>query len=67
MLGLVYLNMLWNLLFILMAISEMTGVTSVHGSLPWYLKWWWICGLAAGNLVIHLLMISKLGDTNASH
>jgi hypothetical protein len=56
--GLVWLNILWNCLFVLMAASEMTGLTSVHGTLPWYLKWWWICGLAGGNLVIHWLMLS---------
>ena len=48
-----------NALAVMMALSEMLGVTSVHEMLPWYFKWWWICALAGGNLVIHLLMLKK--------
>ncbi len=60
--GLVWLNIFWNLIFVLMAASEMTGVTGVHEQLPWYFKWWWICGLAGGNLLIHCLMLNRLSD-----
>jgi len=31
----------------------------VHETLPWWFKWWWICALVGGNLVIHLLMLRK--------
>ena len=58
--NLVYANMLWNTAFVVMALSEMLGVTAIHPWLPWYLKWWWICGLAGGNLVIHVLMLRRL-------
>jgi len=56
---LVVANMAWNAFFILMAASEMLGLTQVHEGLPWYLKWWWIIALAGGNLVIHLMMWAK--------
>lgn len=58
--NLVYANMILNTVFVLMALSEMLGVTAVHEALPWYLKWIWICTLAGGNLFIHLLMLRKL-------
>ncbi len=60
--GLVWLNIFWNAIFVLMAASEMTGATAVHEALPWYLKWWWITTLAGGNLLIHCLMLARLGD-----
>jgi hypothetical protein len=56
---LIFLNMAWNTAFVLMALSEMLGTTEVHETLPWWFKWWWICALAGGNLVIHLLMLRK--------
>ena len=58
--NLVFANMIFNTAFILMAFSEMLGITAIHEMLPWYLKWWWICALAGGNLVIHLLMLREL-------
>lgn len=61
MIKLVVANMVWNAFFIVMAASEMLGLTQVHENLPWYLKWWWIIALAGGNLVIHLAMLIKLG------
>lgn len=57
---LVYVNMLLNTAFVLMALSEMLGITSVHEALPWYLKWVWISALAAGNLAIHGTMLRRL-------
>jgi len=56
---LIFANMILNTAFVLMALSEMLGVTSVHEMLPWYLKWWWICTLAGGNLFIHILMLRR--------
>ena len=53
-------NMLWNGMFIMMAASEMIGFTDVHGSLPWWFKWWWICALAGGNLFIHVIQLLML-------
>jgi len=53
-------NMAWNAFFILMAASEMLGLTQVHEGLPWYLKWWWIIALATGNLVIHVAELLML-------
>lgn len=49
-------NVLWNTAFVIQALSEMLGITTIHPNLPWYLKWWWLIGLAGGNLVIHALM-----------
>ena len=60
--GLVWLNIFWNTLFVLMAASELTGVTSVHEALPWYFKWWWITALAGGNLLIHCLMLYRIAE-----
>jgi hypothetical protein len=40
---LVFGNMIYNALFVLMAPSEMTGLTEVHGALPWWLKWLDLC------------------------
>lgn len=57
---LIIINMAWNSFFILMAVSEMLGLTVVHEGLPWYLKWWWIIALAAGNLVIHVVELVML-------
>lgn len=53
-------NMLWNAAFVAMAASEMIGVTSIHESLPWWFKWWWVCALAGGNLLIHVTMLREL-------
>jgi len=58
--GLIFANMTLNTVFVLMAVSEMTGLTAVHQSLPWYFKWWWICALAGGNLFIHVLMLFSI-------
>jgi hypothetical protein len=52
--------MLWNTVFVAMALSEMLGVTAIHEALPWYLKWWWITALAGGNLAIHVMMLRRL-------
>ncbi len=60
---LIFLNMAWNTAFVLMALSEMLGTTGVHETLPWWFKWWWICALAGGNLVIHLLMLRRTRAT----
>lgn len=60
--GLILTNAAWNTLFVLMALSEMTTLTSVHDSLPPSLKWWWLIALAGGNLVIHLFMALKAGE-----
>lgn len=57
---LILVNMAWNGFFILMAASEMLGLTVVHEGLPWYLKWWWIVALAVGNLVIHIMELLEL-------
>jgi len=57
--NLILLNMAWNGFFILMAASEMLVLTEVHEGLPWWFKWWWIMFLAGGNLVIHLIQLSK--------
>lgn len=57
---LIVINMAWNAFFILMAASEMLGLTEVHEGLPWYLKWWWIIALAGGNLIIHVMELSSL-------
>jgi hypothetical protein len=62
--GLVWLNICWNSLFVLMAASEISGATAVHGALPWYLKWWWITALAGGNLLIHVLMLARIRDVS---
>ena len=59
MYGLIWANVLWNALFVLMALSEMFGFSSVHGALPWWFKWWWLLALAGGNLVIHMLMFYR--------
>lgn len=59
---LVIANMAWNVLFVLMALSEVTGLTAVHDALPWWLKWWWICALAGGNLAIHAAMLGSCDD-----
>jgi hypothetical protein len=56
----VYANMLLNTFFVLMALSEMLGITGVHETLPWYLKWIWISVLAAGNLAIHVMMLQRM-------
>jgi hypothetical protein len=56
----VYANMLLNTFFVLMALSEMVGITTVHEMLPWYLKWIWISVLAAGNLTIHIMMLQRM-------
>jgi hypothetical protein len=56
----VYANMLLNTVFVLMALSEMLGITGVHETLPWYLKWIWISVLAAGNLAIHTMMLQRM-------
>ncbi len=56
----IIVNMAWNGFFILMAASEMLGLTQVHESLPWYFKWWWIVALAGGNLVIHVVQLTLL-------
>ena len=58
--NLIYANMIFNTAFVLMALAEMLGVTSIHEMLPWYFKWWWICALAGGNLFIHLMMLRRL-------
>lgn len=55
--NLILANMAWNAMFIVMAASEMLGVTAVHEGLPWWFKWWWICALACGNLGIHILQL----------
>lgn len=55
--NLILANMIWNTLFVAMAVSEVLGITSVHEALPWYLKWIWITLLAGGNLVIHLMQL----------
>ncbi len=54
--------MILNTVFVLMALSEMLGITGVHEALPWYVKWWWICALAGGNLFIHVLMLRKVEE-----
>ena len=56
---LIIANMLWNTAFVVMGLSEMLGLTNVHEQLPWYLKWIWLCTLAGGNLVIHVLMLRR--------
>jgi hypothetical protein len=58
--NLILANMAWNTAFVVMGLSEMLGVTSVHEALPWWLKWIWLCALAGGNLVIHLLMLRRV-------
>lgn len=60
MLTLIILNMLFNAAYTAMALSEMTGWTDLHSSLPRQFKWVWICSLALGNLVFHVLMIRAL-------
>lgn len=57
---LILANMTWNGIFILMAASEMLGLTQVHELLPWYFKWWWIVALAGGNLAIHIRELALL-------
>jgi hypothetical protein len=64
--NLILANMIWNTLFVAMAISEVLGVTSVHEALPWYLKWIWITLLAGGNLVIHLMQLRLEARRRAS-
>jgi|1185.fasta_scaffold152904_2 hypothetical protein len=59
---LIFANMIFNTIFVLMALSEMLGVTGVHEGLPWWFKWWWICALAGGNLLIHVLMLRALPE-----
>jgi hypothetical protein len=59
--NLIIANIAWNSLFIAMAASEMIGITAIHESLPWWFKWWWICALAGGNLVIHILQLRQVG------
>lgn len=59
---LILANVLWNALFIAMALSEVLGVTGVHDQLPWWLKWWWIMALAGGNLVIHVMQLKRASD-----
>jgi hypothetical protein len=59
---LIIANMVWNSIFIAMAASEMIGLTGVHEALPWWFKWWWICALAGGNLVIHILQLRKVAE-----
>lgn len=56
---LIFANMLWNTAFVAMALFEMVGVTAVHPSLPWWFKWWWVIGLAGGNLAIHIAMLRR--------
>ncbi len=53
--SLILANAALNAAFLLMAFSEMSGLTAVHESLPWWLKWWWIVALSAGNLIIHAI------------
>ncbi|MDB5600569.1 MAG: hypothetical protein JWN71_2613 [Xanthobacteraceae bacterium] len=60
--NLILVNMAWNTLFVLMALSEILGITHVHEALPWWLKWIWIAGLAGGNLVIHLMQLRLVRD-----
>jgi|GEM_PF-2637565 hypothetical protein len=62
---LIVANMAWNAFFILMAASEMLGLTQVHEGLPWYLKWWWVIALAIGNLGIHIAMLAKVDTLTA--
>lgn len=57
---LIVANMAWNTAFVLMALSEVTGFTAVHEALPWWFKWWWIVGLAGGNLAVHVAMLRRL-------
>jgi hypothetical protein len=64
--NLILANMAWNTLFVLMAVSEVLGVTSVHDALPWYLKWIWITLLAGGNLVIHLMQLRLVAQGRTS-
>lgn len=56
---LIIINMLWNALFIAMALSEVIGATAIHDGLPWWAKWWWIAALAGGNLVIHIVQLRR--------
>lgn len=58
--SLIIANMGYNFLFVLMAVSEMTGLTSIHEALPWWFKWWWIIVFAGGNLAIHVAMLRVL-------
>lgn len=53
---LIIANVIWNAVFVGMMLSELVGVTAMHGALPWYLKWVWGIALASGNLVIHARM-----------
>jgi len=64
--NLILANMIWNTLFVAMAVSEVLGITSVHEALPWYLKWIWITLLAGGNLVIHLLQLRLVAKDGTS-
>ena len=63
---LVWANILWNCLFVAMGVSEMTGITEIHPSLPPSFKWIWLCALAGGNLVIHLLQLRTLSSNAAA-
>lgn len=50
---LVIANIVWNSIFILMMCSELAGITNIHETLPWWLKWIWGISLAFGNAFIH--------------
>lgn len=58
--SLIYANIILNTIFALMALSEMLEITDIHTMLPWWFKWWWICGLAGGNLFIHMLQLRRI-------
>lgn len=57
---LIWCNVAWNTIFVLMGLSEMVGATAVHPALPGWAKWIWLCALAGGNLVIHALQLARV-------
>ena len=45
-------TVVFNVLFLLMFLSEVLGVTDIHERLPWWAKWAWVSVLAVGNLIL---------------
>ena len=42
----------FNIMFLLMFLSEVLGITDIHERLPWWGKWAWVSVLAVGNLIL---------------
>jgi hypothetical protein len=45
-------TVVFNVLFLIMFLSEVLGVTDIHERLPWWAKWAWVSVLAIGNLIL---------------